>query len=114
MVHERRFTPRYPVNFKLKLISNQQQLPVMAVNLSAGGIQVKCDDHCVEILSNTQRYPLTCQITIDLPNSTMAQSLTIDCRVIIKRRLSQSHYLLGMKFIDLSAVDRDLMMNYYR
>jgi len=44
----------------------------------------------------------------------MTKPLTIDCRIIIKRRLSQSSYLLGIKFIDLNAGDRDRLMSCYR
>jgi len=119
MVQERRFTPRHPVDFKLQLTTNQQQFTVVAVNLSAEGIQVKCDDHCADILSKTQCHPLNCQIAINLPfdlplSSAMTKPLTIDCRIIIKRRLSQSSYLLGIKFIDLNAGDRDRLMSCYR
>jgi len=115
MVQERRFTPRYPVDFKLQLTTNQQQFSVTAVNLSTEGIQLKCDDLCADILSKTQCHPLNCQITISLPfDSAIAEPLTIDCRIIIKRRLSQSSYLLGIKFIDLSTTDSDRLMACYR
>ena len=110
MHSERRHHPRYLVDFKLKLTSDHQNHSITAVNLSAAGFQVICDDDCAEQLSKGQQHPLTCQLTIELPHN----KLSINCRIIVKRRLSQCRYILGIKFINLSNDDCELLINSFR
>ena len=112
MQQERRFYQRYPVNFQLQLTVNEHTYTNTALNISADGIQVQCDDECVEQFDLCPTYPPSCHITLILASNN--KPLTLRCRLIVKRRLSQFCYVLGMKFIDISETDRTSIISCYR
>lgn len=110
MQAERRFYKRYPVSFKFQLISNDRTYTNEALNLSSDGIQMISDMECAELLSQSENNSLACQILLDVNDN--ALPITIDCRVVVNRRLSQIKYLIGLRFIGVDQAKQQLIEQY--
>lgn len=98
---ERRFHPRKDVNFSVSIAldNSNEQLTGTAVNLSLSGIQLKVDKPCVDLILRQCNHPAQFQLLFS--DSTKVDPYTV--RVIVNRRKSQNQFLLGLKFIDISA-----------
>ena len=98
---ERRFHPRKDVNFSVNIVlnNNEQQLESTAVNLSLSGIQLSLDKASVDLILEQAGHPAEFQINLS-DNSGVAP---ITVRLIVNRRVSQNKFLLGLKFINISA-----------
>lgn len=99
MLNERRLHSRYLVNFPVWLIpspsSGTIELAAEAVDLSLGGIGIRCHAEVVASLQEHSPFPISCQIRLPLPDS--GQQVRCQCRMITRRRIAQDSYHLGFK-----------------
>ncbi|PKF56707.1 hypothetical protein CW748_09520 [Alteromonadales bacterium alter-6D02] len=90
---ERRFHPRYPYRVQVEVNIDEHPFSTTSVNLSEGGIQLEADNSMVKAFEQLP-HPPQCIIRIPQP-----APLSLACRLVVKRRLAQTHYLLGFKFL---------------
>ncbi len=111
---ERRCSHRASVELTMDLVlQNNSIVPVTVTNLSEHGLQFRCDDwaaHEIEPrgihLHPLDHPPLKAVITLQ------EHSLSIDCRIISARRLSQNNYLIGLEFHPLPEDEHRHLLTY--
>lgn len=116
---ERRNLRRHIVNLPIELVlADGTILPVQASNISAKGMQFRCDSWVADAIEprGIQNHPLD-QIKLkaitDLPNMEKYRSrLYARCRIVVARRLSQDEYLIGLEFIDFEN-GSDKLLNLF-
>ena len=98
---ERRFHPRKDVSFSVSIVlkNSEQPLESAAVNLSLSGIQLNVDKACVDLILNQGDHPAQFQIILN--DNSEAAPITV--RLVVNRRISHNKFLLGLKYIDISA-----------
>lgn len=110
MHSERRFYPRLDVDFNVTIVLplNNQETVCKVTNISLSGMQLSVDKSCVDdILQHCNHPP---KFIINFENDKLQN---LQARLVVNRRVSQQHYLLGLKFVDLSIQHLDALKNHF-
>lgn len=108
---EKRLNPRVitdiPVSVGLPAENNCGRI----VNISIDGIAIQCDLEMAEKLKQNPsdpRYSGEHQVSFSLPDN----DLSLLCRVVHVRRLSQKSFEVGLRFISIEHSDRMTLLNF--
>ncbi|MBY4678028.1 PilZ domain-containing protein [Marinobacterium arenosum] len=109
MSAERRLHPRVDVSLPVE-VCNSWGATVVAqlVNLSVGGLLVSGDQRLAELYSPEMGSGQSLTVSFSLEG----QPLLFDCRVVYKRRLSQSAFEFGLQFCWLDDYTRNRLTEY--
>ncbi len=112
---DRRNSHRYRVDLTLDLVlQNGSILPVTASNISENGLQFSCDGWTASEIDprGIHNHPLD-NIPLKVVTTLHdGNKIYIRCRVISARRLSQNHYLIGLKFLDFEGGGEGRLLDY--
>lgn len=101
MAIERRFHPRFDVDFlvKISFVDNDISLTGQAVNFSLSGIQLRVNKAIVDEILQHTLHPPQFIIAIETAGCKIPN---LAVRLIVNRRVSQQHFQLGLKFINVA------------
>lgn len=114
---DRRQSSRHRVKLQVDLVLGDGSiLPVEASNISAKGIQFRCDNWLANEIEprGIQNHPLDriqIKLVADLPISG-ENRLYAGCKVIVARRLSQEEYVLGLEFTSFEKSSEKVLQRF--
>lgn len=119
--HERRGSHRFKVNLPVELVlEDGTVLPVVACDISANGLQFRCDSWLADEIEprgiqNHTLDQIRLKAVAEIPNHENPDAkLYARCRLVVARRLSQEEYLLGIEFIDFENGSEIHLLNFIR
>lgn len=106
MHSERRFYPRVDVDFNVTIVlpHNGQERVCKVTNVSLSGMQLSVNKDCVDDIIKSSGHPP--KFIINFDNEKLHN---IQARLVVNRRVSQQHYLIGLKFVGLSVRHLDAL-----
>ncbi|GGB93339.1 hypothetical protein GCM10011352_19260 [Marinobacterium zhoushanense] len=111
MVHdERRLYPRVVTNLGAQVQFEQESFAVEMVNLSLGGFLI---EGCGRLV-NLPKSPVTGAIEFGLSFELENHTVTSQCRVVYKRRLSADKAALGLKIINMDESTQRVIDTYVK
>jgi len=108
MQMERRFHPRKVIQTMVTLTIEAVTFELEAMNISLSGLQVESTESQIEQLTP---HPIEGTIVM---MTNKGFSVEVGCRIIMKRRLNQQQYILGLKFIELTSQQQCQLEEYIR
>lgn len=116
--YERRQYARFKASVSASLmLSGLLTLPIVIEDISVNGFHFICDAQSVrhlqpsgETISKGQSVRVDAKFK--LPGSEADADLVVPSKVIAVNRLSQNQYRLSLQFVNLSASDYTLILNY--
>lgn len=113
MTIERRFHPRYKIDFALTIYFSGLELELFAhaVNISLSGLQIEVNKSTVDEIINNTQYPAEFNISINETALTLTQ---VKVRLIVNRRISQQQFQLGLKFNSLDQEQTLSLENFIK
>lgn len=110
MHSERRFHPRVDVDFNVTIVLplNGQERVCKVSNISLSGLQLSVDKDCVDDIIKFCKHPP--KFIVNFDNEKLQN---IQARLVVNRRVSQQHYLIGLKFVGLSVQHLDALKSNF-
>lgn len=100
------------------ILSDGKVLKLPMQNIGLDSVQVGCNERDMRRVE-TKGWPalngetVEVGLRVELPTEgKVKESLEATCRLMYKRRITEKRYCLGMKFTDLEAGCRDILIRY--
>ncbi|WP_371186961.1 PilZ domain-containing protein [Thalassotalea maritima] len=105
MLHERRFSPRKTYITPVQLVAKDgSEWPAQSQNLSLLGMEIGVNKQTVEHLTQFKKLPI--EFNLSFSNHPLEQ---LPCRLVINRRCAHDDFILGVKFVNLSPQQNQLI-----
>ncbi|GGK78971.1 PilZ domain-containing protein [Amphritea balenae] len=111
MLSDNRLHPRVATDISVKVGIPGDNSGARIIDISLGGITISGSDELAQVLTLDQENPSVIRehvISFSLPSSEFSEV----CRLVNIRRLSQSKFEFGMKFVDLNSRDVASISDY--
>ncbi|SER03914.1 PilZ domain-containing protein [Amphritea atlantica] len=111
MLTDSRLHPRVDADFEVRVGIPGDNTGARIINISLGGVAIQGSQALVQVLKNDNANPKGVSehvVSFSMPDGELSEV----CRLIHIRRLSQSRFEFGMKFVDLNPQDEQIIASY--
>jgi len=110
MQQEMRLHPRVVVELPAEVEAfGGDSLDVRLINLSAGGAMIEGCEQLEQLLDAARRLSSGSPVEVNLHFGLEEGAVHCHCRLVHMRRLAQTRYQMGMKFLSLADDSLDLL-----